>query len=223
MDDLGTPMEGSCEHVTIAQGRPRRTAWRQRRSPRGAVLLGATLALGSATLGCGRDPHLDSKLPDVSTDSQPLFDEPADGAAALPEPEPMEQLETAQLRVGPGFTPDPLTREGTTAGGPVDASERAEGCEGWIGRTPDLVLQAERPFAELTLMVASAEPTLLVVAGPDGITRCGAGPGTNATLRAPAARGAHRIWVGTRARDVRVPYVLGLSELDDRQPQQLLP
>jgi hypothetical protein len=216
MDASIRPVEGPC--VNVVCRRPGRARWREGRQAASGVLLGATLALGASGLvGCERDPRLDPKLPAVAAHPEPLTVQDEDAA-------PVAREEPAvTLALAPAFTPDPQTHEATTVGGPVDAAELGDGCQGWIGRDPDAVVDAERPFAELTVMVASAEAeTTLVVRGPADDVRCGAGPGAHAALRGAFAQGRYEVWVGTREAAVRARYVLGISELDDRQPSQLL-
>lgn len=190
-------------------------------STRCVVLLGATLALGA---GCEADARFDPKLPALAIqpaelrmeEEVPEVDAPTELALHA------EQGRAGDLEASPGFVPDPLTVEGRTAGGPLDAREHDDRCVGWVAAQPDYVLSADRPFAELAVMVASAEPTTLVVVGPDGQARCAHDERGLPLLRGPLARGRHRIWVGTHARGVEVPYVLALSELDDTHPRQLV-
>lgn len=211
-----------------AHPRPGRSAYRERRRAGGGpvALLGAMLALGTGLAGCEGERRLDPKLPALSMspmDSSPLEDDAP--AAALP-PESIgfeaEEGREGRIELGPGFAPDPLTREGVTAGGPVDARELDRTCQGFVGFEPDVVVSTELAIAELSVMVASDQPTSLVVVGPDGRARCAAGPGAHAVLRGPLASGLHRVWVGARERGVRARYVLGLSELDDTHPRALL-
>ncbi len=187
-----------------------------------AVVLGATLALGGASLaGCDVGVEVD-KIPSLASSTRPVaVDEPATGSS---DPDiDAEEGRLATLSVGPGFVPDPLVREGTTAGGPIDASRIDASCEGWIAEQPDVVLDAPRPFAELTVMVASREDTTLVIVGPEGRPRCADDEaGSHPLIRADLAAGRHRVWVGTRSRGVEAPFVLAVSELDDSTPESLL-
>lgn len=185
-----------------------------------AVVLGATLALGGCTLtGCDGESTFD-KMPSLTTVSSAHHeDEPAPEDPNID----AEEGSLASVSVAPGFTPDPLVREGTTAGGPVDASRFDERCDGWIAAEPDVVIDTPRPFAELSVMVASREDTTLVLVGPDGDPRCSDdADGTHPLVRGDFAAGLHRVWVGTRDRHTEASFVLALSELDDSEPSSLL-
>jgi hypothetical protein len=182
-----------------------------------AMVIGATLAFGTCALACSEDP---------STNVREVAHRSA--IAQPPPPEPTTvALDAARGRNGtiaasPGFTPDPLVRPGTTAGGPLAANEQDERCRGFVSAEPDYVLDADRPFAELALMVSSREDTTLFVVGPDGEARCADDDdGAHPVLRTAFAAGRYRVWVGTRNRNVEAPYVLALSELADSRPSTL--
>lgn len=186
-----------------------------------AVVLGATLALGGCSLtGCDgtsdydKMPSLTTVAPVQQTEEPPAPEDPDIDA---------EEGTLASVTVAPGFTPDPHVEEGTTAGGPVDASRFDERCDGWIAAAPDVVIETPRPFAELTVMVASREDTTLVLVGPDGQPRCADdSDGTHPLIRGDFAAGLHRVWVGTRERGAEASFVLAMSELDDSVPSSLL-
>jgi len=204
---------------------------------RGAVVLGATLALGGCGLtGC--NDGADAAVPSLASSrvaehaeapsaTEEVVVEEEEEPEAEPEPE-LPRLGAEEGRVGtveanPGFVPDPLTKSGTTAGGPVDAHVFDDRCEGWIAAQPDLVLNAGRPFAELAVMVGSEEDTTLMVVGPQGDPLCADDDdGSNPVLKGPFRSGVYRVWVGTRRREAEAPFVLALSELDDSSPSDLL-
>lgn len=183
------------------------------------MVLGATLALGGCSVsGCSDDVDLEPKMPPLA---RPAPAEPEE-ALELPDVD-AEAGRMGTLEVAPGFVPDPVTQVGTTAGGPVDAHEFDDRCDGWMAAQPDVILHTPRPIAELSVMVASAQDTTLMVVGPDHEPRCGDDEdGAHPIVRGPFAAGEHRVWVGTRARGASVAYSLAVSELDDSMPSSLL-
>ncbi len=190
-----------------------------------AVVLGATLALGTCSLAaCGDDADSGPPVPALAAATSPAEIDPP---APEPEPEPALDYDAEEGRVGtfsagPGFTPDPLTHPGTTAPGVIDAHLDDERCHGWLAPQPDYVFTATRSFAELTMMVASREDTTLYVVDPDGELRCADDDeGADPIIRARFTPGVYRVWVGTRAQNVEAPYLLALSELEETSPSQL--
>jgi hypothetical protein len=185
-----------------------------------AVVIGATIAIGSCALaGCGEDALESSRIPRVNG-AQPSEDHDEGPASVALEAEE-GRIETLEL--SPGFTPDPVTRQGTLAGGPFDASEIDDACSGFIAGDPDFVLDAPRPFAELAVMVASEADTTLFIAGPEGELRCAAdSDGSHPVVRALFEPGLHRVWVGSADRDAHARYTLALSELEEATPSALL-
>ena len=198
-----------------------------------AVVLGAAVAIGSCSLAaCGEaNDHETHNVPVLAATAHDADDEGEIGAAPLEEEEDdgdVLSLEAVEGRVdtfvtSPGFTPDPLTHQGTTSGGAIDGHAEDDRCHGWLAPEPDFVFTARRPFAELAVMVASEEDTTLFVIGPDGEPRCGDDEdGEQPVVRGLFAEGTHRIWVGTAAPNVSARYVLALSELEDSRPSRLL-
>lgn len=190
----------------------------ERRTPR-ALALGASLAFGSCHLSACEHapPEPPHALVAVATTTAEAPDE-----APITLDREAERASVADVTTSPGFTPDPQVFEGTTSGGPVDLEAEDERCHGWVARMPDAILRAPRPFAELVVMAASREDLTLAVAAEDGVLRCGDDEdGTHPLVRGELPRGVYRVWVGTRRRGARVPFVLALSELDDSQPSSL--
>ena len=183
------------------------------------MVLSATLALGSCQLASCNDADEDKAAPPpLSTQATVDVDT---SVSAEPDLDATE-ARVAEIETSPGFTPDPTTCSGTTAGGPLDLNHLDDRCHGWVDAQPDAILQAERPFAELAVMAASRDDATLLVVGPDGEARCGDDEdGTNPVVRGFFAVGLHRVWVGTRERGVEARFVLGLSELDDSRPSSL--
>ena len=93
----------------------------------------------------------------------------------------------------------------------------------YADRSFDVVFTAERPFAELAIMVASEADTMLFVLDPEGEARCGDDDdGEHPIVRGLFAQGVYRVWVGAEERDASGPFVLALTELDDSRPSRLL-
>lgn len=185
-----------------------------------AMVLGATLAFGGCALAaCTDDVDFEPKMPSLAATTTTHEEAPE---------EPNEPDVTAtrarldQLDASPGFVPDPMVEHGLTGGGAVDLDAFDDRCAGFTSRDPDFVVEADRPFAELSVMVKADEDTTLLVIGPDGETRCGDDEdATHPLVRGPFAAGRIRIWVGTSRRGAEIPFVLGLSELDDTLPSHL--
>jgi len=192
-----------------------------RDTPR-ALALGATIAFGSCQLAACEDANDETSLAPPLASTTTATDEP--------ERDPHEaDLDATDARFGsvavsPGFTPDPTRVAGTTAGGPLDLSSVADGCVGWAAAQPDAIVNAGRPFAELTLMAASPRAALTLMAvGPRGEPRCVRGDdGAQPSIRDDFTAGSIRVWVGVRERGETAPFVFGVSELDDSRPDALL-
>lgn len=194
----------------------------ERRAGRAAVL-GATIAFGSCTLAaCGDLSDDAAKMPLLAAASLPSYEEEGgvdEVALALEAAEGS----VATITAAPGFTPDPLVRTGTTGEAAIDAREVDERCRGWVSAQPDVVITAERPFAELAVMAAASEDITLLVIDPEGEARCGDDEdGTHPVVRGLFEVGTHRVWLGTASPSSRARFVLALSELDDTLPSRLL-
>jgi hypothetical protein len=192
-----------------------------------AVVLGAAVAIGSSLAACGDTSERDVPSVPVLAASISHDADHESELVAVDEEETLSldadegRLET--FEASPGFTPDPLIHEGTTAGGPIDGHDEDDRCHGWLAPEPDFVFTAHRPFAELAVMVASEEDTTLFVVGPDGEPRCGDDDdGVQPMVRGLFTEGTHRVWVGTSAPDVTAHYLLALSELEESRPSRLL-
>lgn len=190
-----------------------------------AVAFGAAVAIGGCSIaGCGDPSAQEPKMPELAAATvieDEVIEAPIEEDVSLALEAREGRVDT--LDASPGFTPDPLTHEGTTVGGPIDGHYEDDRCRGWLAPEPDFVFNAHRPFAELAVMVASEEDTTLFVVGPDGEPRCGDDEeGTQPIVRGLFAQGTHRVWVGTGAPDVTAHYVLAFSELDDSRPSRLL-
>lgn len=185
-----------------------------------AMVLGATLALGGCTLAaCTDDVDFEPKMPSLAaTTTEHELNDPEPNEPDVSSP----RARLDQLDASPGFAPDPMVEHGLTSGGAVDLEAFDDRCRGWTSRDPDFVVEADRPFAELSLMVRADEDATLLVIGPDGEPRCGDDEdGTHPVVRGSFAAGRIRVWVGTDRRGAEIPFMLGLSELDDSLPSAL--
>lgn len=191
-----------------------------------AVALGAAVAFGSLA-GCS-DADQGPKVPVLAATTSVLEFDADRAEGASPDEPPSLALDAEEGRIdtfaaSPGFTPDPRSVSGVMHAGPIDASEVDDRCEGWLAVDPDVVFTAERPFAELAIMVASEADTTLFVLDPDGEARCGDDEdGEHPIVRGLFAQGVYRVWVGAEERDASGPFVLALTELDDSRPSRLL-
>lgn len=187
------------------------------------------IAFGSCGLvACDEpaNPAVQSPVPSMATRAPALEPEPEEAVVAPVPDEPAVDSEQSQLgtvELQPGFTPDPVSRVGTAAGGPIDAHLWDDRCDGWIAQHPDAQLEVVRPFAELAIMVASEADTTLMVIGPDGEAHCSDdAEGHDPLLRATLDAGVHRIWVGTTEPHESARYVLSFSEFDATTPAATL-
>lgn len=120
-----------------------------------------------------------------------------------------------EVRLSPGFTPDPGLMK-VQAGGALEASSRFKGCNGWISDSPDLRLYWDGTGSlPLILSAVSNGDTTLVVNGPRGDWYCDddSGEGTNPSIRLTAEQGRYEIWVGTYSQGQTQPSVISISEL----------
>lgn len=98
-----------------------------------------------------------------------------------------------------------------TAGGTREASEVAPGCSGFIGMTPDHVLELDTEMP-LRIRIESREDTTLLIQGPDGASRCNDdSDGWNPALRETLSAGAWSVYVGTYAPSKYPEYTLHVS------------
>ena len=104
--------------------------------------------------------------------------------------------------LAPGFAPAPFTLA-VVSGGPVDvkALSLADNCLGYAASDPDVLLELAAGFERVTLLVASAEDTTLIVKRPNGSWSCnddsnGLNP---ALVYHRASPGAYQIWIGSYA------------------------
>lgn len=117
------------------------------------------------------------------------------------------------VALSPGFTPDPHVVTGTS-GGSIDATTVASGCNGWIARVPDHILNAAGSFPNLRILVHSTQDTTLVVRTPTGSFLCNDdAEGLNPEISGPVPAGQYRIWVGSYEQGQNAPYRIGFTEL----------
>lgn len=202
--------------------------WDFIRSPdlRGPLLAVGAFAVGVGSLGCGEAEVEAVEVAEVPTPAGAVAEAPAEAVVEeprFPNLTAEEGRDGEAIGVGPGFRPDPLTRRGTTTGGPLTAQMIDERCTGFIGATPDHVFEAAGTFAELTMMAASTADTTLTVVDPAGEAHCSDdAEELHPMVRLRVTAGTYRVWVGVTDEGTAAPYVFGVSELDDSRPSRLL-
>ena len=78
----------------------------------------------------------------------------------------------------------------------------------------ELVFVASTAFANLKVMVASAQDVTLVIRTPAGQYMCNDDTeGTNPVVSGPFAPGMYSIWIGSYNQGANSPYRLGFTEL----------
>ena len=115
----------------------------------------------------------------------------------------------------PGFAPSPFTID-LVSGGDVAVKPLALGdnCLGYAAADPDFVIDLAAGFARVTILVASAEDTTLIVNLPNGSWSCnddtnGLNP---ALVYYNAAPGRYQIWIGSYAADTFDDAVFYITE-----------
>jgi len=119
------------------------------------------------------------------------------------------------VRLSPGFTPDPHLMA-LQAGGSIDASTRESGCTGYISEAPDVRLYWEgQGTLPLRISAISNADVTLVVNGPNGDWYCDDDSGEDANPSVPlkATAGRYEIWVGTYSSGSIKSAVVSISEV----------
>ena len=121
-----------------------------------------------------------------------------------------------------GFETDPTTLD-LISGGDFSASDKAEGCVGFIAEGPDLRLTfSAKDMANalpLYITAQSDQDTTLVIKAPDGKFYCSDDTvnGTDpVVVFGPAQDGEYDIWVGSFDQDLYHDATLSISELGVR-------
>lgn len=128
----------------------------------------------------------------------------------------------APVSIGPGFSPDPMTMEGS-AGGIVDASSFGAGCVGHIGSAANHVLTVTAPIPFLRIAAAANEDITLVVRRPDGTYLCNDdSDGLNPMVEGQFVPGNYDVYVGSYSSEGQFArYRLGLSAAQTMTPSTL--
>ena len=117
--------------------------------------------------------------------------------------------------LSPGFSPAPVTLA-ALSGGSIDVKSLRLGdnCLGFAAADPDFVVDLSGAFDRITILIASASDTTLIVNMPNGGWTCNDDTnGLNPALvfhNAPA--GAYQIWIGSYAAEAFDEAVLYVSE-----------
>ncbi len=116
-------------------------------------------------------------------------------------------------RLSPGFTPAVRTLRGL-AGGNISASNVGAGCAGFIANSPDHVLELERDFAYVRILVNGGDnDTSLMIRTPSGEFACADdSDGSHPILAGAASAGSYRVWIGSHVRGATPAYTLGVTE-----------
>ena len=115
----------------------------------------------------------------------------------------------------PGFTPAPFVLDVVSGGDiAVKPLALADNCLGYAATAPDVVVDIAGRFERLTILVASAEDTTLIVNLPNGSWSCnddtnGLNP---AVVYHGAQPGLYQIWIGSYAPDTYDEAQLYISE-----------
>lgn len=120
-----------------------------------------------------------------------------------------------EVRLSPGFTPDPHLI-GLRAGGSIDASTRFNTCRGFITQQPDVRLYWDgKGTMNLRISAISNADTTIVVNGPNGEWYCDddAGDDSNPLVTLSPVPGRYEIWVGTYSSGQTKPAVISISEV----------
>lgn len=123
------------------------------------------------------------------------------------------------ITVSPQFSPDPLVLRGISGGevsadDVVDQTETPTGfCLGYVNQQPDHQLVLTEAFGYLSLLVQSAEDTLLVIRGPGG-TWCNDDlVGKNPGIAGEWLPGTYEVWVGSYKQTEYHPYLIKITEV----------
>lgn len=133
----------------------------------------------------------------------------------LQQVDPSAQASYGDYRLNAGFPDDPYIIY-VTAGGNVDASNVADGCNGMVAYAPDAQLTYRAGSFPLIIRTDADRDTTLLINGPDGRWYCDddSGGNLNAELRwSSPPSGVYDIWVGTFGGGT-TPAELHVSELD---------
>ena len=128
------------------------------------------------------------------------------------------------VRIKPGFSPDPLTIRGIS-GGPVSVrklagrAETATGpCVGFADQPPDHTIVLTAFFNYLSLEVESPEDTTILIKGPGGSWCNDEFNGINPGIAGQWLAGTYQIWVGSYDKDKYNPYIIRISEVELLNP-----
>jgi hypothetical protein len=122
-----------------------------------------------------------------------------------------------EVTLSAGFTPDPAMLR-LQAGGSIDASDRFDGCRGFISATPDVRLfwdGSAKSALTLKFSALSNADTTLIVNDPNGRWHCDddSGEDSNPLVELSPIPGRYEIWIGTYSEGETKNAVLSISEL----------
>jgi hypothetical protein len=139
------------------------------------------------------------------------------GALAQAQPAQSQQI-FENVRLGPKFSPDPVTIRGIS-GGAVPArnvaghAETPTGpCMGFVDQAPDHTVVLTTFFNYLSLQVNSPEDTTLLISGPGGSWCNDDYQGKNPGVAGQWLAGTYRVWVGSYDTNNYHPYIIRITE-----------
>lgn len=124
------------------------------------------------------------------------------------------------VRIGPGFSPDPLTVRGISggslpAGNIANRTETVTGlCVGFVDQQPDHTMTLTAFFDFLKLQVESPEDTTLVIKGPGGSWCNDDAQGKNPGIAGEWLEGSYGIWVGSYEKSTYHPYIIRITQVE---------
>lgn len=128
------------------------------------------------------------------------------------------------VRIGPRFSPDPVTIRGISGGSiPLETiagrQETPNGpCVGMANEPPGHTLQLTSFFNYLSLQVESPEDTTLLIKGPGGTWCNDDFRGKNPGIIGQWLPGTYSIWVGSYGQNKFAPYTIRISEVQLLNP-----
>ena len=172
-----------------------------------ALSTGAALIMGAvlSQAACEGTPEVDA----ATSPDEPI----AEARKAL-DPHEGSAVRFGVIPLHAGFSPDPRVVSGEALG-QIPARTLHRKCRGWIGKTPDYLLEADTAFLRLYVLARSRSDIVLAVRQPDGTVICDDNRRgtTDAMIHGGFPIGVTQVWVGVRKQGGVAPYRLGFSEV----------
>jgi hypothetical protein len=123
------------------------------------------------------------------------------------------------VRIGPKFSPDPMTIRGISGGSVPARSVAGRGqtptgpCVGFVDQQPDHTIVLTTFFNYLSLQVQSPEDTTVVISGPGGSWCNDDFQDKNPGVAGQWLAGTYKVWVGSYDNSNYHPYVIRMSQV----------